>query len=398
MKKILFVTQQLDCGGVEKALINFLNLIDRSKYNVELLVLDAGGEFRRFFPKWLTIHEYQCPEHVRIMTKYYRKPIIISSDTIKEKLSKLCWSFVHYLNKFSAKVFKKNISYFFIFNRYKRRNQYSDYDMIVDFHGYGVYTTYLTAHLQTRAKKVSWVHEETIYSTYHYIKKCYSKFDHIFGVSQDVCKNFANTFEKCRGKVSVLYNYLNIQEVKNKSMVETEEYFCNEKFKIVSVGRVSEQKSFIRVVEAARILKDLKVTFQWIVVGNGEELEKLKDKSEKMGVDDCVRFVGFKTNPYVFMKEADLYVQTSRAEGFCTTISEAVILGKAVVTTCVSGAKEQLDGGRGGIITEHSSEAIAYAIKELIDCPDKLKEKSLYNRNKAMDYEKEVEKLYKILE
>jgi glycosyltransferase involved in cell wall biosynthesis len=91
-------------------------------------------------------------------------------------------------------------------------------------------------------------------------------------------------------------------------------------------------------------------------------------------------------------------VQTSIAEGFCTTISEAIILGKAVVTTDVSGAREQLEGNKGGIITGQSVDGIAIAVKELIDDRKKLMNMAEDNVNKNMDFTREIEKLYKCLE
>lgn len=396
-KKILFVTQQLECGGVEKALVNLLNLIDRNRYDCEMLVIENSGKFRDFFPEWINILEYDCPQYVKMMANYYRKPQIEAGDKISVKLSKLGWTCIHYLNKFSTKIFKKNVSYRVMFEKYKKKNNFSDYDMLVDFHGYGVYTTYVTAYQKTNAKKVSWIHEETIYDAYKYIKSCYKYFDHIFGNCLDSCRNYIKVFPKCDGKVSAYYNYLDVEDIKKKADQYVDGKELGENFNIVSVGRVSEQKAFVRAIETAKILKEAGYKFRWNIIGDGNQYEMLKNQAQSKGLAQCLIFQGYTENPYPYIKRADLYVQTSRAEGFCTTISEAVVLGKAVVSTRVGGIDEQLDDGQGGIITEHTPESIAAAIKLLMDDNEKLEQYAKHNFLKEMNYKNEINKLFSII-
>lgn len=397
-KKLLFVTQQLECGGVEKALVNLLNLVDRNTYDCEMLVIENSGKFRDFFPQWINILEYDCPQYVKMMANYYRKPQIEAGDNVSTKLSKIGWIFIHYLNKFTTKIFKKNVSYRVIFEKYKKRNDFSDYDMLVDFHGYGVYTTYLVAHQKTIAKKVSWIHEETMYAAYKYISECYQYFDSIFGNCIDSCNNFVSTFPKCKEKVGVYYNFLDIEEIQRKAQSKDVSLELDSEFNIVSVGRISEQKSFHRAVETAQILKEKGYEFKWMIIGEGEQYQELKKETKEKGLHKCLIFHGFEENPYPYIAGADLYVQTSRAEGFCTTISEAVILGKAIVSSRVGGIDEQLDNGQGGNITGHTPQEIAEAIEELIVDRKKLKRIAAHNRAKDMKYDKEVQKLYNLLE
>ncbi len=399
MKKILFITQQLAVGGVEKALINLLDLLDRERYECTLLVVEDEGGFRDRFPSWLKIIEYDCPTYVKKMANYYRCPSFAPDDSVGVKASKLVWMLIHYLNKVTTKIFKRNTSYRFMYQKYKRKNDFSDYDMIVDFHGYGVYTTYIAAHQKTSAKKVSWVHEETIYSAYDFITGCYKKFDHIFANCIDSKNNFVQKFPKCEGKTSVYYNYLDCENIIKMSKEKLEDNtFKDGIFKIVSVGRANEQKSFDRAIDAADLLKNKNKKFQWIVIGDGEELEGLREQCAKRNLEGCLSFVGYRKNPYPYIANADLYVQTSRAEGYCTAISEAVILGKAVVSTRVGGVDEQLDDGKGGVVVEHTPKALVEAIENFMDNRELLQEKAKHNATKDMRFEKEIEKLYEVIE
>lgn len=396
MKKILFIIQQLDCGGVEKALINLLNLIDRDVYDCELYVIRKEGNFIPFLPKWLKVKEYKCPCYVKDMLERIQKPIIKSEDDIQTKLDKFFWICIFYINKILRKFFKKNILYKVVFTRYKSKNNIGEYDALIDFHGYGSFTTYLAAMSDNNAKKISWIHEQNIYYAYRCISGVYKKFNHIFGCSKDCCNNFINVFPHTKDNVSVYYNYLDVAEIKQKAEQDIPELNRdNDIFKIVSIGRVGVQKSFRRAIEATEILKNKKLKFRWIIIGNGEQLEELREEVKKKKLDDYISFIGFSENPYPYIKNSDLYVQTSIAEGFCTTISEAIILGKAVVSTDVSGVREQLEYDKGGIVVEHSAEKIANAIEDLMRDKIKLQNMSKYNREKNMDFNREVDKLYK---
>ncbi len=88
-------------------------------------------------------------------------------------------------------------------------------------------------------------------------------------------------------------------------------------------------------------------------MGNGSDIEKenVIKKVNPLNRADFI-FLGIKENPYVYMKQCDIYVQPSRFEGYCTTTNEARILGCPIVMTDVSGAEEQLENGKTGLIVE----------------------------------------------
>ena len=392
-KRILFVIQQMSCGGVEKALLNYINLMDKEHFECDILSILNEGEFLSFIPKDIKVLEYQCPRYIKMMTKSLEKP-----DFSEEKnhIKKLCWIFLYYLNKTTIKFFEKNIIFSIIFKRFKRVNSYSNYDAIIDFHGYGAYTTYLAAHEKGKMKRISWIHEQNIYRAYRCISSSYNKFDTVFGCSNECCEHFIETFPKLEDRVKTCYNYLDIEEIKQKADLFIPKEFQDEtRFKIVSVGRVGEQKSFGRVIEAAAELKKHGFDTCWIVVGDGDQIEMLRRRVADAQLEENVKFVGYCDNPYPYIKNADLYVQTSIAEGFCTTISEAVVLGKAVVTTDVSGVREQLDNGKGGVIVEQSVEEIASGISMLLKERNILKDMSEHCEKKNMDFVHEIGKLCK---
>ena len=103
-----------------------------------------------------------------------------------------------------------------------------------------------------------------------------------------------------------------------------------------------------------------------LILGNGGEYDSLESFISENDLDDYVRLIGFVHNPYPFVKSADIYVCSSLAEGYNTAVSEALILGKAIVSTEVSGIKEQLgEHSEYGIITENSIDGLYRGLAQM---------------------------------
>ena len=97
---------------------------------------------------------------------------------------------------------------------------------------------------------------------------------------------------------------------------------------------------------------------------------------EKYCLKDVFILLGNQSNPYTYLKDCDLYVQPSRYEGYCTTTNEARMLSKPVITTDVSGSREQFVDGETGWIVPMEENAIYERIKWCIENPQAMKEVS----------------------
>ena len=132
---------------------------------------------------------------------------------------------------------------------------------------------------------------------------------------------------------------------------------------------------------------------RWYVVGDGSESDKelvRKEIDEDKTIDFV--FLGIQENPYVYMKQCDIYVQPSRFEGYCTTTNEARIVGCPIVMTDVSGAREQLANGVNGYIVKGEDDLIN-AIEQLIQYPDLRKELKNHIKQVNCDTRMEINKL-----
>ena len=106
--------------------------------------------------------------------------------------------------------------------------------------------------------------------------------------------------------------------------------------------------------------------FDWFVLGEGTLRKQLESEIEKKQIEDYFHLLGVKTNPYPYFKNASIYVQTSKHEGYVTTVTEAKILNKPIVCTDVSGAREQLIDNINGSIAEINATSVYNKLKELI--------------------------------
>jgi glycosyltransferase involved in cell wall biosynthesis len=144
------------------------------------------------------------------------------------------------------------------------------------------------------------------------------------------------------------------------------------------------------------MIKERGIKFHWYVIGPGNH-EAIDNTIHDLRVDDCVHFIGPKSNPYPWMKACDIYVQPSRYEGHSVTVREAQILLKPVIITNYPTAKSQIRDGIDGVICGMDNESIADAIISLAQ--NNLKQEDLVNYLRSHDYgnESEIEKIYKLL-
>ena len=126
-------------------------------------------------------------------------------------------------------------------------------------------------------------------------------------------------------------------------------------------------------VDVKTVRKHMGVKFKWFFIGEGGERRNIERMIKEKGLQKCVILLGMHTNPYAFMRQADVYVQTSKFEGFGLTISEAKILGKPVVSTNFEVVYNQLTHEKNGLIAEMNGKSVADNIYRMI-ADDELRE------------------------
>lgn len=152
--------------------------------------------------------------------------------------------------------------------------------------------------------------------------------------------------------------------------------YTDDMLHIVSVGRLAPEKHFENIIPTARALKDAGIDFTWHVIGEGAERAKLEMLIAEHALKDHVILEGSKTNPYPYIRYADLFVHPSYVESQGLTVLEAMALGVPCVVTKSRGPCEFIEDGINGLLTERSPESLTEKVLTILN------EKKPYQRIK----------------
>ena len=178
-------------------------------------------------------------------------------------------------------------------------------------------------------------------------KKIISMADKVIVNSLDFKKQMEKKFNI---QVDCIFNPLDLREIIKKSKYKIKNNFYDKGFRIINIGRMTEQKDQITILKAINILKD-KFKFKLIILGRGSEKEKLLEFIKKNKLEKLVKLIDFIENPYPYLKSANLFVLSSKYEGLPNVLLEAASLKKLIISTdCPTGPREILNNGKGGIL------------------------------------------------
>lgn len=391
MKKILFVARDLSSSGVTTSMINYIDELSKSRdLKIDLLLNKNKGDYVNNISKDINIYE------VTYSKEYFNHRLKL--EEAKSKLN--IFSFIIYfiikvLYILCDKLFTKNIIDNYVIK--KINNKFDKYDLIIDFEGYGYYLSKYVAINFRDSKKIMFIHDENL-DWFDKVKDYFKYYDNFCCVSDYVRDKFIEKYPELESKTIVIYNLIDTDKIIKLSKEDCELNKYNDVIKLCTVGRLAHQKGYDILVDSASILKSNNIKFKWFIIGNGyleEELSKLIHDKE---LDDYVILMGLKKNPYPYIKNCDIYVQTSRHEGFGITIAEAKILNKAIVSTNLGSIREQIDNNVNGLLCNIDSTDIASSIMELIK--DKNKVKLFENNLKKFKFsnKEQIDKLISLID
>ena len=250
-------------------------------------------------------------------------------------------------------------------------------------------------------KKIAWIH--TDYSTIDIDVETelgmWEGYDYIASISEKATEAFLQKFPALQDKI------VGIDNIVTNSMVEEQadepidvEFEKEEHIKLLSVGRFSYAKNFDNVPEICKYILESGLNIRWYLIGFGGDEQLIRDNIEKYGMKDRVIILGKKDNPYPYIKNCDIYVQPSRYEGKAVTVREAQILQKPIIITDYATAHSQIEDGYDGVIVPLDNKECAKGIERVIRDSD-LQNKLIENMKKThYSNEREVEKIYKLME
>ena len=394
-KKILFVIDSLHCAGAEKSLTTLLSLLDYSKYDVDLQLFGYGGALEELVPKEVNI--LKPMEYIKFSSLSTKNAVIKSLKNMNFKMlsSRLRFSLAirknNYSNAQKARVYWQKVS-----NVIEKNNK--EYDIAISY-AQGVPTFYVAEKVCAK-KKLAWVNvsykledEDRAFQ-----EQFYDKYNKIVAVSDSAKNVFLETFNKYNDKLEIIYD-INDADFIKKMSVQGQSYNDNYTgLRILTIGRLDNLKGYDIALESCKILKEKGVKFKWYSIGIGPLKEEIEKYIKDNNLENHFKLLGVKSNPYPFIKDCDIYVQTSKSEGFGIAIAEARMLNKPVVTTRFDAVYNQMKDRKNGLVVDMNSQGIVNGILELINNKKLTNEIISYLKTEKKGNTEELEKFYKLIE
>nr|WP_306798565.1 glycosyltransferase [Oceanobacillus saliphilus] len=314
-KRIIFFIYQMGAGGAARTLLNILNNIDRTKFNPVLVTLDYDGNYE----------QYLDPEikFIKLKTKRLRSAIFPLAKVIREQRAHIVFSTIPNYNTIAI------LANLFSFSGAKN---------IVREAAYLGGTP--ASNLKLRI--------------YGLLYKLSSK---VIALSSGVKENIVNRYKVKSDKVEVIYNPVDIDSIErdmNDGTIAKNHLpiFAGHEKIIITAGRLVKDKDQETLIRAFAEVNN-RIDAKLIILGEGELESELKSLAEELHIADRVYFLGFQQNPYIYFKQADVFVLSSKREGFGHVLAEALATGTPVVSTKAQpGAKEVLNDGEYGLMCE----------------------------------------------
>ena len=328
MIKILFFIETLEGGGAEKVLRNLVNNMDQTRFDITVQTV------------------WPCE------AKKYLTPG------------------VHYKSMYSSHSRANHLRY-----RFEAETGLAyplhikdDYDIECAYLECGA-TKIMAGSTNKKAKKLAWVHCDLAKAMgaefAEKTKKVYAKFDKVICVSESVKDSFVDLFGDTV-YVKVLYNTVDDGEIRAKAQLPLPDGAEKRGLTVLAAGTMYGPKNFIRLLKTHKQLLNEGIEHDLWILGDGPDRAILQKYTEDNGLSRTVYMPGFQTNPYPYIRCADVTVCSSDYEGFSTFITECMIVGKPVVTTDCSGMREILGDSEYGLITGNDDKSFLDGMRSML--------------------------------
>ncbi|MFD1450933.1 glycosyltransferase [Oceanobacillus sojae] len=348
-KKMLFMLINMNIGGTEKALLNRIAEIPEHKYDITILMLEKYGGFLNAIPDHVNVeyvHEY--PEIKGMVTNPPRWTIW---NLIKKgRLIRV----INFSLTYGLSRILKNKSIFFKYILRNTADIKNKYDVAIAYAGPMDLISYFVIHKISAEKKLQWIHFDVTKVGFDlpFAKRLYPEFDRIYTVSNEGKDRLVHILPELQSNIDSCPNKISSELI--LQMADEGDGF-NDDFdgiRILTIGRLSKEKGQDLVIPVLAKLREKGYKVRWYCVGEGNSRSAYEFLIKKYQVEREFILLGAHPNPYPFLKQCDIYVQPSRHEGFCITLGEAKVFNKPIITTNFTGAHEQMEGLKMGVVVE----------------------------------------------
>ena len=350
-QKLVGIIHELTMGGAERMMVNILNHFSSNKDEVHLIIFKNIGTLKSLLDASIIVHDLGGVSVKKGMPKCLKEIHKIEPNTVFSGIGHLNIALAPFIPIMRLLLPK-------------------------------------TQWISRETNIVSLQNQEEKYPKFfdYLYRKMYKNFDVIIAQSQDMKEDLEKNYPSTSSKIILINNPIDVKKVKELGEEPIEYIFEKGMVYLVSVGTLRTRKRHNLLLKAFSLLSP---NYMLIIVGSGAEEQKLKALSMELNISNRVRFEGHKTNPYPYMKEADLFILTSEHEGFPNVLLEANSLGTPVVAfACPGGITEIIEEGVNGFSVKNGD--VDALVKCIIDATALKFEESLVVDSVQRRYSKEI--------
>lgn len=392
-KSLLFVINNLNCGGAEKALVSLLQTIDYSKYAVDLFVFKHEGVFFENLPK--EVHVLEEQKNVSYLYSSTKSAVL---KALKHFNFRAIWLRLQlYL---LSKKHHSGVAVEQYFWKYYAKGLTSlekEYDVAIGFQEKN--PIYFCVDKVKATTKIGWIHTDLaqLGLDFQHEQYYFEQLHHIVTVSEGLTERLQLQQPQLQSKIVTIENIISSKVLNDLSQEPIGATFDSNYFNILYVGRIAKEKGLFMGLEALKILVEQGFPVRWYLIGEGNQKEQLLLDAARYGIASHLFFLGLKSNPYAYISKASAFLLPSFFEGKSISLEEAKLLHKPIVITDFSSAKDQIDAGVTGLIAAMNPSSIAEKLAQFITNESLRNEVSINLKNTTFGTENEVTKFYQLL-
>lgn len=337
MFKIFLIIPSLHRGGAEKVTSILANHLNKQEFNISLVLLEKRGSYLKDLNKEVNI--------IDLNIQNVRKAVSPIISLIKKEQPDLVFSTLGHLN-LMLMMFK-----FLMPKKTKFIGREASIPSILN-------------------KK------EKYPKIFNFLYKIlYPKFDLIICQSQYMKRDLINNYSISKDKIQVINNPLDFSSIEKKTENKNNPFSMDTK-NIIAVGSLEEVKGYDLLIKA--IAKINRNDFKLSIIGEGSKKGELEKLIKNLDLENKVQLLGFKENPYLYMKYADIGILSSKFEGFPNTILETLSCKTPVIAfKCPGGVEEIiLDNINGWFVQSENVNKLSETIEKHLD--SKLSKSEIY--------------------
>ena len=319
--KILFIIHDISNAGIEKVCLNLVAKLN-DKIDIDLYL---------HAPKGINVFEDQLPDNINIFKEdklrgkalRFLKTIIWLIIYIRKNKPDIIFTFIPYTNMI---VFFINL--FFKFKHIATQHNLLTNDIAMLSGKSRIYNSFL------------W-------------KFAFKRIKHLVVVSQSIKQDLIDNFHIEENKIKVIYNSIDYALISKLCKSKIDEPLSDY---ILFVGRLEKQKAVDVLIKAFAKLIRSGNNYEMIILGEGTLENELKSLARELHCIDKIHFLGFRSNPYIYMKSAACLVLPSIFEGFGCVILESMVCKTPVIASNLEGPKEIIENNKNGYLFELRNE------------------------------------------